>query len=61
MKEKVNIKIQRDKSYFYIQYSNSAEWEKIATNELPWSVAALLNTFVSGEYEAAIEAEEYTG
>lgn len=61
MKEKVNIKIQRDQKYFYIQYGGGAEWEKVATNELPWSVTALLNTFVSGEYEANIEAKEYTG
>ena len=61
MKEKVNVKIQRDKKYFYIQYGGGAEWEKIEIAELPWTVKALLNTFTSGEYEAHIEAEEYTG
>ena len=61
MKEKVNVKIQRDAKYFYIQYGSGAEWEKVKMTDLPWSVKALLNTFTSGEYEAHIEAEEYTG
>lgn len=61
MKEKVNVKIQRDAKYFYIQYASGAEWEKVKITDLPWSVKALLNTFTSGEYEAHIEAEEYTG
>lgn len=61
MKEKVNIKIQRDAEYFYIKYWYDAEWEKVKITDLPLSVKALLNTFTSGEYEAHIEAEEYTG
>ena len=61
MKEKVKVKIQRDAKYFYIQYGSGAEWEKVKITDLPWTVRALLNTFTSGEYEADIEAEEYTG
>lgn len=61
MKEKVKVKIERDAKYFYIQYGSGAEWEKVKIMDLPWTVRALLNTFTSGEYEADIEAEEYTG
>lgn len=61
MKEKVKVKIQRDAKYFYIQYGGGATWEKVAPSELPYSVRALFNTFVSGDYEVVIEAEEYTG
>lgn len=61
MKEKVNVKIQRDAKYFYIKYGNGAEWESVKIEDLPWSIKALMNTYTSGEYEAYIEAEEYTG
>lgn len=61
LKEKVKVKIQRDAKYFYIQYGGGATWEKVEPSELPYSVRALFNTFVSGDYEAVIEAEEYTG
>lgn len=61
MKEKVNVKIERDAKYFYIRYGRGAEWEKVEITDLPCSVKALLNTFTSREYEAVIEAEEYTG
>ena len=61
MKEKVKVKISRDAKYFYIQYGGGAEWEKVKISDLPWAIKALLNTFTSGEYEAIIEAEEYTG
>ena len=59
-KEKVNIKIRRDKNCFYIRYGIGAEYY-VVINKLPWSVALLLKTLVSKEYEAVIEAEEYTG
>lgn len=61
MKQKVKVKIERDGKYFYIQYGSGAEWEKVKIADLHWSVKALLNTFTSGEYEAVIEAKEYTG
>ena len=57
----VKVKISRDAKYFYIQYGGGAEWEKVKISDLPWAIKALLNTFTSGEYEAIIEAEEYTG
>lgn len=61
MNENVKVKIKRDAEYFYIQYGGGAIWEKVQPSELPYSVRALFNTFVSGEYEALIEAEIYTG
>lgn len=61
MKQKIDIKIQQDSKYFYIRYNRSPEWERIKASDLPKTVRAMLCTFCSGEYEAVIDAEEYTG
>lgn len=57
-KIKLTVKISRDKDAFYVCYGGG-EIEKIPLKDLPSSVRALLNTYVSAEYEPVIKATEY--
>lgn len=50
-KEVIPVKVRCDADYFYVQYGNSAEWEKIHPEDLPSSIRAILRTLVSDEYE----------
>ncbi len=56
-KEKIKVKIRKEGNYFYIMYGAGGQWEKIKRDSLPWSVAALLNTCTSSEYDVIIEGE----
>ena len=58
MKEIVRVKIREDKDTYDIQYGSGAQWERMKKSDLPWSVAALINAYVSGEYEPLIEIEQ---
>ncbi len=55
--EDVIVKIRRDKDFFYIQYAGG-QWEKIKISDLPWSVAALLNTYFDERFALTIDAGE---
>ncbi len=55
--EDVIVKIRRDKDFFYIQYAGG-QWEKIKISDLPWSVAALINTYFDKRFALTIDAED---
>ena len=58
MKEIVKVRLQADKDHFYLQYGGGAQWEKYKKKDLPWGLCALLNAFVSDEFEPVIEVGE---
>lgn len=55
--EEVMVKIRADKDHYYIQYGAGAQWEKIKKSSLPWSVSAILNTYLSEKFNLIIDAE----
>ncbi len=57
MPEEVMVKIRKDANFFYIQYGSGAQWEKIRIADLPWSVEAILNTYMDDKYNLVIETE----
>ena len=61
MKEKVDIKIERDSSNFYFQFGEGAKWEKVRISELPCSVIRFLAIFTSTDYDAIIHGKDYVG
>ena len=61
MKEKLDVKIERDAYYFYFQYGECAKWEKVRTADLPLAVIRFLSIFTSTEYDALIHGKEYIG
>ena len=61
MKEKLDIKIERDAYYFYFQYGEFAKLEKVRIADLPPAVIRFLSIFTSTEYDALIHGKEYIG